>query len=148
MKEPVSSDSNVRDKLVVRGPTEWNLFSPPRLPHHGNRSFPKKPRRNRLIISRITVVFTGFRVVRALAWAKNILWVRPCLSVCLSIAYFPTGRDNLQDRGSLLCNNGTGNTLSEHTVAQNGIGSHQCKNDLGATMASDHIGAKWPKAQQ
>jgi hypothetical protein len=63
-------------------------------------------------------------VLHALAWAKNTLWDRPCLSVCRVLS---TGVGNLHDRESLLCNNGNPRLP---------LVKHYC-----ATVTSDHIGA-------
>jgi hypothetical protein len=87
-------------------------------------------------------------VLHVLAHAKNILWACPCLSVC---RVFPTGVDNLHDRGSLLLN---GNHLSHcwkillrnnekrgkcwNTLCNNDLVS-QWKYNLWAKMTWDHI---------
>jgi hypothetical protein len=43
--------------------------------------------------------FPFLGLFHALAWAKNTLWALPCLSVCLSVAFFTYNVGNLQDRG-------------------------------------------------
>jgi hypothetical protein len=35
--------------------------------------------------------YTYLDVLHDLAWTRNALWARPCLSVCLSVAFFSLG---------------------------------------------------------
>jgi hypothetical protein len=87
-------------------------------------------------------IFLGF--LHALAWAKNTLRARPCLSVCLSVAFSLGGRQPTWP-GLIVAQIGTEVPLLEHslvqqwpwiTLVQQWPTWHNVKNTFGSSVYS------------